>query len=67
MNSPATAHAREALLALQDRQRILRAAYVSARYGWPETVASAWHRRPASFVGGEPPCRASTFLAALSD
>lgn len=57
----------EALTGLAERQRLLRTAYVSARYGWPESPACAWVRRPQSFGAEvEHPCRASRVLEALT-
>lgn len=58
--------AREALACMEERRRLLRAAYVSARYGWPETLASAWWTRPQTFEAAEPGCRAASMLAALA-
>jgi hypothetical protein len=57
--------AREAIEFLNARQRLLRQAYVSSRYGWPESPAPAWRSRPETFRAGEPGCRASYFLEAL--
>jgi hypothetical protein len=56
--------AHEALLRLDERQRLLRTAYSSARYGWPETHACAWHRRPETFEDADPGCRVLRFLEA---
>jgi hypothetical protein len=42
--------AREALLERRERQRLLRSVYATARYGWPESPAQAWARRPETFV-----------------
>jgi hypothetical protein len=56
----------EALGGMDERQRLLRTAYISARYGWPETLASAWETRPQTFDGPEPGCPASRFLDALT-
>jgi hypothetical protein len=57
--------ARDAVEFLDARQRLLRQAYVSARYGWPESPAPAWRSRPETFGAVEPGCRASYFLEAL--
>jgi hypothetical protein len=58
--------AHEALLSLDERQRLLRTAYHTARYGWPETRACAWLRRPETFEDLDPGCRASQVLDALT-
>jgi len=56
----------EALIDLPGRQRRLRTAYTTARYGWPETPAAEWRRHPHRFEPGLPACRVTTFLEALS-
>jgi hypothetical protein len=55
-----------ALIHLHDRQRRLRTAYTIARYGWPETLAAEWRRHPGRFQPGEPACRVTPVLEALS-
>ena len=55
----------EALAGLRERQRALRSAYGSARYGWPETP-SEWASRPQTFADLDPGCRVAVFLAAYS-
>jgi hypothetical protein len=59
--------AHEALAELTQRQRVLRTAYGAARYGWPEALASAWHRSPGRFSDSAPSCRVTLFLTALTD
>ena len=61
------AAAREVLASLTERQRLLRSAYHSARYGWPEIPAPEWARRPHTFTDDEPRCRVTDFLEALRD
>ena len=58
--------AADALADLAARQRLLRTTYAAARYGWPETVAVAWARRPETFEPGVPVCRATRVLDGLS-
>jgi hypothetical protein len=53
-----------ALAGLDERQRALRRAYTAARYGWPETPASAYARRPETFGSLPVDCRATRFLDA---
>ena len=55
-------HALDALADLDRRQRLLRGAYGTARYGWPEGPACAWARRPATFDDLEPGCRVTEIL-----
>ena len=56
-----------ALLAIGERQRLLRTAYTHARYGWPESPATAWARRPATFADEPPACRVTRALDALTE
>lgn len=62
----ATAASCDAIADLYERQRLLRSAYVAARYGWPETLASEWTWRPERFERAEPSCRASRFLEVMA-
>jgi hypothetical protein len=56
----------EAVLHLPRRQRLLRAAYTAARYGWPETPAVRWASQPERFDDSGPCCRPSRFLEAFT-
>jgi hypothetical protein len=62
----ARSQALDALARLPERQRALRRAYVASRYGWPESMAWAWARRPDTFGPSEPACLPSRFLEDVS-